>query len=63
MSFAKNKDLRWQATALEALQEAAESYLTTLMEDSRACAGHAKRKTLMPSDVQLTRRLRGVVRN
>jgi histone H3/H4 len=50
---------RWQATALEALQEAAEAYLTHLFEDANLCALHAKRVTIMPKDVQLARRIRG----
>jgi histone H3 len=36
-------DLRFQSTALQALQEAAESYLVKLMEDTNMCAIHAKR--------------------
>lgn len=38
-------DLRFGATALEALQEAAEAYLVGLMSDSNLCAIHAKRCT------------------
>ena len=45
--------------ALEALQEAAESYLVHLFEDANLCAIHAKRVTLMPRDIQLARRIRG----
>ena len=51
-------DLRFQASALEALQEAAEAYLVGLFEDSNLCAIHAKRVTIMPKDIQLARRLR-----
>jgi len=50
-------DLRWQAAALEALQEAAESFLVTLFEDMNLCAIHAHRVTIMPRDMQLARRL------
>ena len=49
---------RIQATALEALQEAAESYLVTLFEDSNLMAIHGKRVTIMPKDIQIVRRLR-----
>jgi len=36
-------DLRFQGTAILALQEAAESYLVALFEDTNLCAIHAKR--------------------
>jgi histone H3 len=52
-------DLRWQATALFAIQEAAESYLVNLFEDTNLCALHAKRVTIMCKDMQLARRIRG----
>lgn len=50
---------RWQAAALQALQEACESYLTHLFEDANLCALHAKRVTIMVRDIQLARRVRG----
>jgi histone H3 len=52
-------DLRFQSSAVLALQEASESYLVGLMEDSNLCAIHAKRVTIMPKDMQLARRIRG----
>ncbi|KAL9650991.1 hypothetical protein ABK040_015094 [Willaertia magna] len=52
--------LRWQASALEALQTAAEDYLVHLFEDSNLCALHAKRVTIQVKDIQLTRRIRGL---
>ena len=52
-------DLRFQTTALMALQEAAEAYMVGLMEDTQLCAIHAKRITIMPKDMQLARRIRG----
>ncbi|KAI8505207.1 hypothetical protein Bbelb_173160 [Branchiostoma belcheri] len=52
-------DLRWQAYAIMALQEAAEAFLVGLLEDANLCALHAKRVTLMPRDIQLARRIRG----
>lgn len=54
-----NDDLRIQASALGAMQEAAEAYLTGLFEDTNLCAIHAKRITTMPKDMQLARRIRG----
>ncbi|XP_060069734.1 uncharacterized protein LOC132549783 [Ylistrum balloti] len=51
--------LRWEATAIMALQEAAEAYLVHLFEDANLCAIHAKRVTLMPKDIWLARKIRG----
>jgi histone H3 len=51
-------DLRFQHSSIQALQEAAESYLIGLFEDSNLCAIHAKRVTILPKDMQLARRLR-----
>ena len=52
-------DLRFQATAIAALQEATEAYMVSLFEDSNLCAIHGKRVTIMPKDMQLARRIRG----
>lgn len=52
-------DLRFQGTAILALQECAEAYLVGLFEDTNLCAIHAKRVTIMPKDIQLARRMRG----
>ena len=38
-------DIRFQSTAILAIQEAAESYLIGLFEDSNLCALHAKVRT------------------
>ena len=51
--------LRFQTTAILALQEASEAYLVGLFEDTNLCAIHAKRVTIMPKDIQLARRIRG----
>ncbi len=51
--------LMFRASALEALQEAAEAYLVGLFEDTNLCAIHAKRVTVMPKDMHLARRIRG----
>ena len=56
------KDLRFQSSALQALQEASEAYLVGLFEDTNLCALHAKRVTIMPKDMQLARRIRGETR-
>jgi histone H3 len=54
-----HEDLRFQSTAILALQEAAEAYLVSLFEDTNLVAIHAKRVTIMPKDIQLARRIRG----
>ena len=51
-------DLRFQATALAASQEASEAFLVGLMEDANLCAIHARRVTIMPKDLQLSQRIR-----
>jgi len=51
--------LRFQSAALMALQEAAESFMVQLFEDTLLCAIHAKRVTIMPKDMNLARRIRG----
>ena len=50
---------RFQSSAVMAMQEASESYMVGLFEDTNLCAIHAKRVTIMPKDMQLARRLRG----
>ena len=52
-------DLRFQSSAVVALQEASEAYLVGLFEAPNLCAIHAKRVTIMPKDMQLARRIRG----
>ncbi|OAD76725.1 hypothetical protein PHYBLDRAFT_185832 [Phycomyces blakesleeanus NRRL 1555(-)] len=51
-------DLRFQSSAIGALQEASEAYLVSLFEDTNLAAIHAKRVTIQPKDIQLARRLR-----
>ncbi len=51
--------MRFQSKAIEALQEACESYLTGLFEDANLCAIHARRVTVMKKDLDLARRIRG----
>lgn len=45
-------DCRFQSTAIEALQEAAEAYLVSLFLDINECALHAKRVTIRKSHSQ-----------
>ena len=51
--------VRFQSTALAALQEAAKNFLVGLFEDVNLLAVHAKRVTVMPSDIRLALRIRG----
>jgi histone H3 len=52
-------ELRFQASAILALQEASEAYLVGLFEDTNLTCIHAKRVTIFPRDIQLARRIRG----
>jgi histone H3 len=58
-SYSLQTDLRFQSSAVMALQEAAEAYLVSLFEDTNLAAIHAKRVTIQPKDLALARRLRG----
>ncbi|KAG9223825.1 hypothetical protein CCMSSC00406_0007687 [Pleurotus cornucopiae] len=51
-------DLRFQSTALQALQEAAEEHLVSLFRDTGRCATHAKRCTIRPVDMTLALQIR-----
>ncbi|XP_076330622.1 histone H3-like [Tachypleus tridentatus] len=51
--------LRFQSSAVMALQEASEAYLVGLFKDTNLCAIHTKRVTIMPKDIQLARRIQG----
>lgn len=51
--------LRFQSSAVAAVQEATESYMVSLLADTNLCAIHTRRVTIMPRDVHLARRLRG----
>ena len=61
-SYFYRREYRWQASAILALQEAAEAHLVGLFEDTNLCTIHAKRVTIMPKDIQLARRIRGPLR-
>lgn len=52
-------DFRFQSSAILALQEASEQYLTSLLESANLCALHAKRVTIFPKDMRLARRISG----
>ena len=54
-----NLFLQWQASALQALHEAAEAYLTTFLTHAGLVAIHSKRVTVMRRDIDLVKSLRG----
>ena len=54
----KVSGVKWRSTALLALQEAAESYLIHLFEDSVKCCVHRKCVTLSVDDIRLARDLK-----
>ena len=51
--------VRFQSTALAALQEAAKNFIVGLFENVNLLAVHAKRVTVMPRDIRLALRIRG----
>ena len=53
------QDLRFQNSAIGALQEAAEAYIVGLFEDTNLCAIHAKQITIMLKDIQFARHIQG----
>jgi histone H3/H4 len=52
--------LRFHKPAVEALQEAAEAFLCQLFTEANLAAIHARRVTIMPRDINLVKRLRGI---
>ena len=52
-------DLRFQSTAIIALQEAGKAFLIKLLEQVNLCAIHANHVAIMPKDIQLVRWIRG----
>ena len=54
-----DQELRFQAQALLAVQEAVEAYIVGIFEDANLCAIHAGRVTVMKKDIVLARRIRG----
>ena len=52
-------DLRFQAMALLALQEAVEAYIINLFEDFQFCAIHGQHITVIPKDIQLAWGIQG----
>ncbi|GAQ92406.1 histone H3 [Klebsormidium nitens] len=59
-TYLKQQDLRWQASALDALLEASQDFVVGLFGDAVFCQAHGKRKTLMKKDLDLAKRIRGI---
>lgn len=56
---AHNPEYRMQPAAVVALQEAAEAYITGMLQESNLAAIHAKRTTVTGNDMKLVRHIRG----
>ena len=51
--------VRFQSTAIAALQEAAENFIVGLFEDANLLAVHDKRVTVIPRNIRLALRIMG----
>ena len=52
-------NLRFQSSAIMALQQVAEAFLVGLFKDTNLCAIHAKQATIIPKDIQLAQCIHG----
>lgn len=59
LATAHKDGLRFQSSAVQAIQESTEAYIISLLSDTNLCAIHGRRVTIMAKDVHLARRLRG----
>ncbi|KAG5510330.1 hypothetical protein JKF63_07658 [Porcisia hertigi] len=59
VSSAQKEGVRFQSSAIMAIQEATEAYIVSVLADTNLACIHAKRVTIQPKDVQLAMRLRG----
>uniref|UniRef100_A0A0A9XL10 Histone H3 n=1 Tax=Lygus hesperus TaxID=30085 RepID=A0A0A9XL10_LYGHE len=59
VSGAQKEGLRFQSSAILAIQEATEAYVVGVLADTNLACIHAKRVTIQPRDVQLAMRIRG----
>ena len=59
LASSQKEGLRFQSSAVQAIQEATESYVISLLADTNLCAIHTRRVTIQTKDVQLALRLRG----
>ena len=49
---------RFQSQAIEAIQQAAEEYITSVFLDANLCCIHCRRQTIQVKDIQLAQRIR-----
>lgn len=59
LATSQKEGLRFQKSAVLAIQEATEAYMVSLLSDTNQCAAHAGRVTIMSRDMRLALRLRG----
>jgi histone H3 len=52
-------DMKFQSAALGALQEASESFLVGVFEDTNLLTIHPKKNTIMSKEIQLVMKIRG----
>jgi histone H3/H4 len=57
IGYSFKADLRFSQSAVEAIQECAESFLVRLFEDCKLCARHRKAQTITVKDMRLAYRL------
>jgi len=57
IGYSFKSDLRFSQSAVDAIQECAESYLVRLFEDCKLCARHRKAQTITIKDMRLAYRL------
>ena len=62
LTYGISSDVRFQSTAMLALQEASEAYVVHFFEWTNLAAIHAKRVTIMDRDMKLAMCIRGNVR-
>ena len=63
MEFHLALEFKWQAIALDCLQEAAEAFLVGFFEQADWLAHHARRVTVMPKDIHLVCRFNNLQKN
>jgi histone H3/H4 len=61
-NISSQEHFRMKESAVDALQCAAESYITSLFGDAQLCALHANRVTVCDTDMKLASRIRGDVK-
>ena len=54
-----NQEIKFQYSAIKALQEASEAFLIGMFEDGNLCSIHGNRITIMKKDLILAEKIRG----